>query len=86
MFTDESRFSLRSPDGRERVWRRPQERFAECTFSPRVGYQGGSLMVWAGISLETRTEVYIIPRGYTLMKFGKILLFLMLILLEMILF
>lgn len=45
LFTDESRFSLRSPDGRERVWRRPQERFAECTFSPRVGYQGGSVMV-----------------------------------------
>nr|CAH7753615.1 unnamed protein product [Callosobruchus chinensis] len=57
------RFSLRSPDGRERVWRRPQGRFAECTFSPRVGYQGGSLMVWAEISLEARTELYIIPRG-----------------------
>lgn len=63
LFTDESRFSLRSPDGRERVWRRPNERFAECTFSPRVGYQGGSIMVWAGISLDARTELYIVPRG-----------------------
>nr|CAH7730491.1 unnamed protein product [Callosobruchus chinensis] len=29
----------------------------------QVGYQGGSLMVWAGISLEAHTELYIIPRG-----------------------
>nr|CAH7723903.1 unnamed protein product [Callosobruchus chinensis] len=50
-------------DGRERGYRRSQERFAECTSSPRVGYQGGSLMVWAGISLEARTKLYIIPRG-----------------------
>lgn len=63
LFTDESRFSLRSPDGRERVWRRQQERFTECAFSPRVGYQGGSVMVWAGISLEAHTELYIVPRG-----------------------
>ena len=28
LFTDESRFCVRSPDDRERVWRRPQERFA----------------------------------------------------------
>lgn len=63
LFTDESRFSLRSPDGRERVWRRPHERFAECTFSPRIGYQGGSVMVWAGISLEAHTELYILPGG-----------------------
>lgn len=63
LFTDESRFTLRSPDGRERVWRRPHERFAECTFSPRISFQGGSIMVWAGISLEARTELYIVPRG-----------------------
>nr|CAH7747933.1 unnamed protein product [Callosobruchus chinensis] len=48
---------------RERVWRILQERFAECTFSPRVGYQDGSLMVWAGVPLEARTELYTIPRG-----------------------
>lgn len=63
LFTDESRFCLRSPDGRERVWRRGGERYAECTFSPRVSFQGGSVMVWAGISLESRTELYLVPRG-----------------------
>jgi transposase len=28
--TDESRFSPRSPDGREKVWRRPEERYSQC--------------------------------------------------------
>lgn len=63
LFTDESRFCLRSPDGRGRVWRRSGERYAECTFSPRVSFQGGSVMVWAGISSQARTELYIVPRG-----------------------
>nr|CAH7724202.1 unnamed protein product [Callosobruchus chinensis] len=40
-----------------------REDHKECTFSPRVGYQGGPLMLWAGVSLEARTELYIIPRG-----------------------
>lgn len=63
LFSDESRFCLRSPDGRERVWRRIGERYAECTFSPRVSFQGGGVMVWAGISMEGRTDLYIVPRG-----------------------
>jgi transposase len=63
LFTDESRYCLRSPDGRERVWRRTGERYAECTFSARVSFQGGSVMVWGGISKETRTRLYLIPRG-----------------------
>nr|CAH7765119.1 unnamed protein product [Callosobruchus chinensis] len=32
--------------------------------TPSVGYQGSSLVVWVGIPLEARTEVYIILRGY----------------------
>lgn len=63
LFTDESRFCLRSPDGRERVWRRTGERYAECTFSSRVSFQGGSVMVWAGISMAAHTELYLVPRG-----------------------
>lgn len=63
LFTDESRFCLRSPDGRERVWRRRGERFAPCTFSPRVSFQGGSVMVWGGISYEARTELVFVDGG-----------------------
>lgn len=63
LFSDESRFCLRSPDGRERVWRRQGERFAQCNFSERVSFGGGSIMVWAGISYDARTELVFIDRG-----------------------
>lgn len=63
LFTDESRVCLRSPDGRERVYRRRNERFAECTISERVSYQGGSVMVWASISSEARTELLFVENG-----------------------
>lgn len=60
LFTDESRFCLRSADGRQRVWRRPGERYSPCTMSFRTPFNGGSVMVWAGISLNYRTELIII--------------------------
>ena len=63
MFSDESRFSLRSPDGRERVWRRVGERFASCCIAPKTPFGGGSVMVWAGISFYGRTELVVIERG-----------------------
>lgn len=63
LFTDESRFCLRSPDGRERVWRRRNERFADCTISERVSYNGGSVMVWAGISRDARTDLIFVENG-----------------------
>lgn len=65
LFTDESRFCLHSPDGRKRVWRRNGERFAKCTFSPRLSYGGGSVMVWAGITREACTDLVIIDGSLT---------------------
>lgn len=63
LFTDESRFCLRSPDGRERVWRRPNERYTDCTISERRSFNGGSVMVWAGISSEAHTELLFVENG-----------------------
>ena len=63
LFTDESRVCLWSPDGRERVYRRPNERFAECTITERISYQGGSVMVWAGISNAARTDLVFVDNG-----------------------
>lgn len=63
LFTDESRFCLRSPDGRERIYRRTGERFFQNHFSPRVSYGGGSVMVWGGVSFEARTDLVIVNRG-----------------------
>lgn len=60
LFSDESRFSLRSPDGRHRVWRRQGERYSSTTVVENENFWGGSVMVWAGISLEAKTELFIL--------------------------
>lgn len=63
LFTDESRFALFSPDGRERVYRRDGERFADCTVSERHSYNGDSVMVWAGISANAHTDLHFFDRN-----------------------
>lgn len=63
LFSDESRISLRGPDGRQRVYRRCGERFAECAVVETVGYEGGSIMVWGGICYDARTELVVFDRG-----------------------
>ncbi len=45
LFTDESRFSLYRADGRQRVWRRVGERFADINGVNRVTHGGGGVMV-----------------------------------------
>ncbi len=60
LFTDESRFSLYRADGRQRVWRRVGERFADVNVVDRVAHGGGGVMVWAGICYGQRTQVHFI--------------------------
>ncbi|KAF2894319.1 hypothetical protein ILUMI_11854 [Ignelater luminosus] len=45
-FTDESKFNLRFSDGRLCVRRRKNERYAACTFSPRVPFGDKEILVW----------------------------------------
>lgn len=63
MFTDESRFTLYTHDGRQRVYRRPGERYYQACIEEKVPYGGGSVHVWAGISSESRTELVVIENG-----------------------
>ncbi len=49
LFTDEFRFSLYRADGRQRVWHRVGERFADVNVVDRVAHGGGGIMVWADI-------------------------------------
>ncbi len=60
LFTDESRFSLYRADGRQRVWRRVGERFADINVVDRVAHGGGGVMVWAGTCYGQRTQVHFI--------------------------
>ena len=60
LFTDESRFLLDMLDRRRRVWRRRDERYANCAIVEHDRYGGGSLMVWSGISVHSRTELLVL--------------------------
>lgn len=60
LFTDESRFCLRSIDGRLKVWRRRGERFASCCLQRKVAFSGGSVMIWGGIRNRRKTTAVII--------------------------
>ena len=64
--SDESRILLPRVDGRQRVWRRRGERYADCCTveTDRFG-GGGSLMVWGGITGSHRTELVIIEGNLT---------------------
>jgi len=52
LFTDESRFCVDFTDRRARVWRITNERFAPVCIANHDRYGGGSVMVWAGISIS----------------------------------
>ncbi len=59
LFTDESRFLLYRADGRQRVWRRVGERFADVVVD-RVAHGDGGVMVWAGICYGQWTQGHFI--------------------------
>ncbi len=50
LFTNE--FSLYRADGRQRVWRRVGEWFADVSVVDRVAHDGGGIMVWAAICYD----------------------------------
>ncbi|KAI4885674.1 hypothetical protein NFI96_003605 [Prochilodus magdalenae] len=60
---DESRFYLSTCDRRDRLWRRSGECYAACNIIQHDWFGGGSVMVWGGISLEGRTDLYRLDNG-----------------------
>ena len=63
LFTDESRFCLDMTDRRQRVWRRRNQRFLNAHIAQLDRYGGGSLMVWAGISVQGKTDFHVLQNG-----------------------
>ncbi|KAI4889716.1 hypothetical protein NFI96_019413 [Prochilodus magdalenae] len=60
---DESRFHLSTCDGHDSVWRRRRECYSPCIIIQHDWFGGGSVMVWGGISLEGRTDLYRLDNG-----------------------
>ncbi|GFX00447.1 transposable element Tcb1 transposase [Trichonephila clavipes] len=63
VFTDESRFVLESDYKRIRIWRILGTRNQPQNITEHPAFRGGSIMVWAGISLGYRTNLHIFKRG-----------------------
>ena len=45
------------------MWRQPRERFANANVLEHDRYEGGLVMVWVGISLKGRKDMYVIANG-----------------------
>ena len=58
---ESSRFCLRKVNGRIQEWRRNRERHLEPIVQPTVAYNGGSVMIWAGITLNGRSALFVVP-------------------------
>jgi hypothetical protein len=43
-----------------KVYRLAGERFAQCNLVGAVSFDGGSVMIWGSISLDTRTEMVVV--------------------------
>ncbi len=69
LFSDESRFCIDHVDGRQRVWRRRGERFANCCVMEVNRWGGASVMVWAGISFRHRTPLVFIDGNLTARRY-----------------
>ena len=60
IFSDESRFRVSFADGRVRIYRRKNERFAQCCIRETDRFGGGSVMVWGGIMGNQKTDLVIV--------------------------
>ena len=59
LFFDECRFNLSHADGRERVYRRRGERFADACIIQRGRFGGGSVLVWGGMMGGNKTGLFV---------------------------
>ena len=63
LFTDESRFCLDFTDRRQLVWRIHIDRFDELNAAEHDRYGKSSVMVWQGINVNGKTDLYAIENG-----------------------
>lgn len=69
LFSDESRYRLTRCDGRLRVWGRPGERFSAEAVQEIDRFGGGSIMVWAGVMYNNRTDLVLVPQRLNAVRY-----------------
>ena len=70
LYSDESRFALRFIDGRYRVYRRCGEHFTDHCVYESDHFGCGSVMVWAGICHDGRSQLKIVQGTLNVVKYG----------------
>lgn len=73
IFSDECRFRVSHADGRVRIYRRRNERFAQCCIRERDRFGGGSVMVWGGIMGDRKTDLVVVRGNLTAQGYVHIL-------------
>ncbi|GFU72717.1 transposable element Tcb2 transposase [Trichonephila clavipes] len=63
LFSDESRFSVQPDNRRIFLWRNRGRRNNPACMHESIRYGGGEVLVYGGISIEGRTDLYIIRDG-----------------------
>ncbi|GFX98395.1 transposable element Tcb2 transposase [Trichonephila clavipes] len=63
LFTDESRFTLESDSGHLLIRGERRSRYHQSNTVERHSYRGGGIMVWAGISLNSHTDLHVFQGG-----------------------
>lgn len=62
-FSDESRLCVDFTDRRARVWKMRNEQFSSVCIAEHDHYSRGSVMMWMGISVQWKTDLYIMKNG-----------------------
>ena len=73
LFSDESRFTVSHADGRVRIYRRRNERLADCCIRERDRFGGGSIMVWGGIMGNQKTDLVVIQGNLNAQRYINLL-------------
>ena len=68
-WNNESRFAFSHADGRTRVYRRTNERYADCCLQERDRFLWGSLMVWGGIMSGQKTDLVVMQDNLTALRY-----------------
>lgn len=69
LFVDETRISLQFADGRVRVYRRRGERYSANCVVQTNQFRGGSIMIFAGVSMHTKTPAIVVRGNLTARRY-----------------